>query len=128
MADALSFDDIKYRKKEGKIIARKATLSQKVKKSIFLLMFTLLGIIVLLSIVFLLNTSQSNQKGYILQQQQIDKENFLSQNRALIEKIIQAQTFKTINEKIAGKNMQPPPSMTYIKDPNAPHPTATKKK
>ena len=47
MADALSFDDIKYRKKEGKIIARKATLSQKVKKSIFLLMFTLLGIIVL---------------------------------------------------------------------------------
>lgn len=124
MADTLSFEDIKYRKKEGKIIPRKATLSQEVKKSIYLLVFTLLGIIVLLSIVFLLNTSQATQKGYILQQQQLDKENFLSQNRELIEKIIQAQTFKTIQDKIAGKNMQAPDNTTFIQDPS----TATTKK
>ena len=119
MSETLSFEDIKYRKKEGKIIHRKKTLSQEIKKSIYLLICTLLGIIVLLSIVFLLNTSQSTQKGYILQQEQIDKENFLSLNRALIEKIIQAQAFKTIQSKILGKNMLPPPDLTYIKDPNA---------
>jgi hypothetical protein len=125
MGDTLSFEDIKFRKKEGKIMHRKATLSQEVKKSIYLLIFTLLGIIVLLSIVFLLNTSQATQKGYILQQQQVDKEDFLSKNRELIEKIIQAQAYKTIQEKIAGKNMQPPQGLTYIQDPNA---AATKKK
>ncbi len=127
MAETLSFEDIKYRKKEGKIIPRKATLSQEVKKSIYLLVFTLLGIIVLLSIVFLLNTSQATQKGYILQQQQIDKENFLSRNRDLIEKIIQVQAYKTIYEKIAGKNMLPPTGLTYIEDPNTPKNSAKKK-
>ena len=77
MANTSSFEDLKYRKKEGKIIPRKTTLSQEVKKSILILIATLLGIIVLLSIVFLMNTSQATQKGYILQQQQLDKENFL---------------------------------------------------
>ena len=115
MTETRSFEDLKYRKKEGKLILpRKTTLSQEVKKSIFLLISTLLGIIVLLSIVFLLNTSQATQKGYILQQQQLDKENFLSEQRAWIEKIINAQAFKTIQEKIAGKNMQTPGSVTYI--------------
>lgn len=121
MSDAPTFEDLKYRKKEGKILPRKTTLSQEVKKSIFLLIATLLGLIVLLSIVFLLNTSQATQKGYILQQQQLDKENFLSTQREWIEKIIQAQAFKTIQEKIVGKNMKPPEKMTYIQDPNARH-------
>jgi len=120
MAESLSFEDIKYRKKEGKIISRKATLSQEIKKSIYLLMFTLLGIIILLSIVFLLNTSLATQKGYILQQQQVDKENFLEQNEQLLEKIIQAQAYKTIQAKIAAKNMLAPTGLTYVQDPNAP--------
>lgn len=121
MSQTLSFEDLKYRKKEGKIIPRKATLSQEVKKSLFLLIFTLLGIIVLLSIVFLLNTSQATQKGYILQQEQIDKENYLSQSRALIEKIIAAQTTKTIQDKITEKNMQPPAATTYVNPPPDPN-------
>ncbi len=120
MGNPLSFEDIKYRKKEGKIIPRRATLSQEIKKSIYLLIFTLLTIIVILSIVFLLNTSQATQKGYILQQQQVDKENFLSVNRQLIEKIINAQAYRTIEAKIAGKNMKPPENTAYIQDPNAP--------
>jgi len=117
MTETLSFEDIKYRKKEGKIIPRKSTLSQEVKKSIYLLVFTLLGIIVLLSIVFLLNTSLSTQKGYTLKQQELNREDFLSKNRELIEKIIQAQAYKTIQEKIVGKNMQTPESLTYVEEP-----------
>ncbi len=127
MGESLSFEDIKYRKKDGKNFTRKATLSQEIKKSIYLLMFTLLGIIILLSIVFLLNTSQSTEKGYVLQQEQVDKENFLSQSRDLLEKIIQAQAYKTIEAKIAGKNMQTPQSLTYVQDPNAPTTTPKKK-
>ena len=121
MNKTLSFEDLKYRKKEGKIIPRKATLSQEVKKSLFLLIFTLLGIIVLLSIVFLLNTSQATQKGYILQQEQIDKETYLSQSRTLIEKIITAQTTNTIQQKITSKNMTPPTTTTYINPPPDPN-------
>jgi len=110
----VSFEDINYRKREGKIILKKATLSQEVRRSIVLLIFTLLGIIVLLSIVFLLNTSQANQKGYVLQQEQVDKENYLMQSRELIDKIIQAQAYKTIEDKITQKKMQAPDNLTYI--------------
>lgn len=97
---------------------RKATLSQEVKKSIYLLIFTLLGIIVLLSIVFLLNTSQSNQKGYILQQQQVDKENFMEQNRQILEQITEAQAYKNIQAKVAAMKMQLAQPPTYVQDPN----------
>ena len=80
---------------------------------------TIISFYILLSVVFLLNTSQATQKGYILQQEQIDKENSLNIQRQWIEKIIQAQAFKTIQDAIVGKNMQPPAGMTYINDPNS---------
>ena len=112
----VSFDDIQHLKREGKNMLRRATLSQEVKRSIYLLMFALLGIIILLSIVFLLNTSQANQKGYILKKEQLDKENFLLINRDLIEKIIQAQAFKTIQEKVSAKKMLPPDNLSYIQE------------
>jgi len=61
------------------------------------------------------------------QPEQIDKENFLEQNEQLLEKIIQAQAYKTIQAKIAQKNMEPPAGLTYVQDPNVPKSTNTKK-
>ncbi len=104
------------RKPEGKIINKKIPLSQEIKRGIYLLVFTLLGIIVTLGTVFLLNTSQATQKGYILKKEQIDKEQSLFINRDLINKIIEAQSFKTIEEKIMGKKMKPVEGLTYIKE------------
>lgn len=99
---------------EGKIINKKIPLSQEIKRSIYLLIVTLFSLIVLLSIVFLLNTSNATQKGYILTKEQIDKEKFLLINRDLIQKIIEAQSFRNIQEKIMGKKMEPPENLKYI--------------
>jgi len=108
--------DLMQRRRMGKIISRRNTLSQEVKKSIYLLVFTLLGIIVILSIVFLLNTSQSSQKGYILQQQQIKKEQLTLQNHDLVNKIIEAMTFQRIQDSPIIKAMLKPENPTYIKE------------
>lgn len=112
----ISLPEGSLRKSEGKIINKKIPLSQEIKRSIYLLVFTLLGIIVVLGAVFLLNTSQATQKGYILKKEQIDKDQSLLMNRDLVNKIIEAQSFKTIEEKIMGKKMGPVENLTYIKD------------
>ncbi len=112
----ISLPDGFLRKSEGKIINKKIPLSQEIKRSIYLLVFTLLGIIVTLGTVFLLNTSQATQKGYILKKEQIDKDQSLMMNRDLVNKIIEAQSFRTIEEKIGDKKMKPAESLTYIKE------------
>jgi|WetSurMetagenome_2_1015567.scaffolds.fasta_scaffold195754_2 hypothetical protein len=109
------------KRRAGKIISRKNTLSQEVKKSIFMLVFTLLGLIVILSIVFLLNTSQSSQKGYILNQEQLKKEQLNLQNRDLVNKIIQAMTYNRIDASPIRQSMQQPETIQYVdKEKNNP--------
>jgi hypothetical protein len=108
--------DLMQRRRMGKIISRRSTLSQDIKKSIYLLVFTLLGIIVILSIVFLLNTSLSSQKGYILQQEQIKKEQLTLQNHDLVNKIIEAMTFQRIQDSPIIKGMLKPENPSYIKE------------
>jgi hypothetical protein len=111
----MDFDALK-RRRSGKIIPRKNPLSHDVKRSIFQLIFALLGIIVLLSIVFLLNTSQSSQKGYILQQEQNKKEQLTLQNHELINRIIEAMTFQRIQDSPIIKAMLKPENPVYIQD------------
>ena len=106
--------ELNERRRSGKIIHKKRPLSQEVKKSIFMLIFALLGIIVLLSIVFLLNTSQSSQKGYVLKQEQLKKEQLILQNHELINKIIEAMTYKRIEESPLLKTMHKPESLFYL--------------
>lgn len=112
----MSLEELIQRQQHSKIIPRKIPLSQEVKRSILLLIFTLMGIIIMLSVVFLLNTSQSTQKGYILKKEQIDKEEFLLMNRELINKIIEAQSFKTIQGNSAVQKMEKPENQVYVKE------------
>lgn len=102
------------KRRTGKIIARKNTLSQEVKKSIFMLIFTLLGLIVILSTVFLLNTSQFSQKGYVLNQEQQKKEQLTVENHTLVNKIIDAMRYDRIETSPILGTMQPPETLQYI--------------
>jgi hypothetical protein len=61
-----------------------------------------------------MNTSQSTQKGYVVQKEQFDKDKFLLRNRELINKIIEAQSFQTIQGNDIVKGMQKPDSVTYL--------------
>lgn len=110
----LSLENLKIRRTQGKNFTKKMPLSQEIKRSIFLLIFTLLTIIVLLSIVFLLNRSEETQKGYALKKQELEREEYLLQNRELINKIIEAQSFHTIQDSQNVKGMLPPENVTFI--------------
>jgi uncharacterized membrane protein required for colicin V production len=106
--------DLMQRRRTGKTIPKKTPFSQEVKKGIYMLTFTLLGLIVLLSIVFLLNTSQSSQKGYVLKQEQLKKEELLTLNHNLVNKIIEEMTYKKIENSPIIKLMQKPKNQTYL--------------
>ena len=106
--------DLIERRRQGKIIPRKKPLSQEVRKSIYLLCFALLTIIVLLSIVFLLNTSQSAQKGFILKQEQNRKEELLLQERELVTKIIEARAYSKIEASEIVEVMEKSENPIYI--------------
>jgi hypothetical protein len=112
----MAFDYLEKRR-QGKLIPRKKTLSQEVKKSIYMLIFTLLSIIILLSIVLLLNTNHEYQKGYTLKEQQIKKEDLESQNRALINQIINATIYSKIENNPLLKNMIKAEKPIYITTP-----------
>lgn len=106
-------DPIELRK-EGKIITKRKPLSYDVKRSITLLLFALLFIIVVLSIVFIMNSSQTYQKGNILEQEKAKKEKLLMLNRQLIDQMIKSTTYQKIKETPQVKSMQKPTNPQYI--------------
>jgi hypothetical protein len=107
----LSEDIIKRR---GKTIPTRTPFSMEIKRSIYMLIFTLLAIIVLVSIVYLLNSSQSTQKGYSLKQQQLEKDTLVEQSHDLVRKIIQAQSFSNIENNALVKAMIKPETPVYL--------------
>lgn len=109
--------ELAERRRQGKIIQRKNPLSKEVKQSIHMLIFTLLSIIVILSIVYLLNTTQSNQKGYQLLQEQLKKEQLKKENENLLNKITKAKATNKIDVNSGIKTMQKPENPQYIKLP-----------
>lgn len=104
------------RKKQGRIITKRVPLSAEIKKSITWLIFTLIFLIILLSIVYLLNTTQSSQKGYQLKQEQIKKEQLELQNRDLITKIISAMSYHKIETSKKVESMLKAENLLYIED------------
>lgn len=106
------------RRKQGKIIPKRTPLSKEIKKSITWLMFTLVFLTVILSIVYLLNTTQSSQKGYQLKQEQIRKEQLELQKRDLVNKIIEAMSFHKIENSEIVSSMLKAETTLYIEDEN----------
>ncbi len=108
--------DFLQRRRQGKIIPKKKPLSKEVKKSITWLTFTLIFLTVILSIVYLLNTTQSNQKGYALKQEQIKKEQLELQKRQLVNQIIEAMSFNKIEDSSIVENMKKTENPIYIEE------------
>lgn len=121
-------DDNFERRRFGKIITRKNPLSVEVKQSILWLASALLFLIIMLSIVFLLNTSATYQKGNVLQEQQNAKTDLELQNRAIINKIIQVMSSAKIESNPLLGTMQTVQNATYILDPNVPSTSSALKK
>ncbi|MCC6643124.1 hypothetical protein IT411_00050 [Candidatus Peregrinibacteria bacterium] len=107
-------DSEEFIKRRGKTIATRTPLSVEIKKSISMLLFTLLAIIILVSIVYLLNSSQTSQKGNSLKQQQLQKEQLQGKSHDLIQLLINAQSFKNIENSDLVKSMVKPDKPVYL--------------
>jgi len=103
-------------KKRGKIFPNKKPLSLEIKRSISLLIFTLLCIIIFVSIVFLLNMNQSSQKGYSLKAQQLIKDELLMENRTLLEKIVEVKSYKFLENNPLIQGMVKPSEPIFMKE------------
>jgi hypothetical protein len=110
----MSLEELIARRYHGKIIPRKIPLSQEIKKNIYLLVFTLLFIIIILSIAFLLTTSGQAEQGNILQSIQSEKDQYTSQKRVLDDKILDAQSLKTIENSEKVQQMQKVEAPVYL--------------
>jgi uncharacterized protein (DUF3084 family) len=107
-------DDDIIKRYGGKIIRKKIPLSQEVRKTIVALLFGLILITVALSIVFLLNTSNSAQKGYIHSQLRLKNEELENLNKELRKKVIEAKSMLHLEETDKIDEMVKPEKNTYI--------------
>lgn len=85
-----------------------------------MLIFTLLAIIVLVSIVYMLNSSQTTQKGYALKQQQLEKDLLNEEKNQWISKIIQAQSFQNMKESSLVQQMIKLENPVYLQEQKTP--------
>ncbi len=107
--------EIIERQRQGKNITKKKTFSEEIKKSIYMLMFTLFAIILTLSITYLLNTTQSNQKGYELDQEQSRQEKLIIERDNVINKIIEVMSYKKLEQNPLLQKMLKPEVTEHIK-------------
>ena len=107
-------EDVIRRKYGSKTIKRKNTLSQEVKKAIVTLMFGLVLITVVLSIVFLLNTSNSAQKGYVHSQLILQNEELDNINKELKMKVMEARSMLHLEDTNNIESMLKPESTILI--------------
>lgn len=110
----MSLEELIERRLSSKIIPRRVPLSQEVRRSIYLLVFSLLSIIIVLNVIFLQNTSMGPQKGIILEEMQYDKENLIQKNKELTTKKIEAESLQRLEESEQVKQMQEPENIIYV--------------
>jgi len=108
-------EDILLKKRFGtKAIKKRTPLSQEVKHAIFWLMFGLVLITVVLSVVFLLNTSNSSQKGYVHSQLQLQNQELDNINKELRMKVLKARSILNLESTNKIDEMLTPEIKTYI--------------
>lgn len=107
-------EDVIRRKYGSKVIRKRTPLSQEVRKAIVTLMFGLVLITVVLSIVFLLNTSNSAQKGYVHSQLILQNEELDNINKDLKMKVMEARSMLHLEETDNIDDMLKPESTILV--------------
>jgi hypothetical protein len=103
-----------YKRYGSKVIKKRTPLSQEVRKAIVTLLFGLVLITVVLSIVFLLNTSNSAQKGYVHSQLRLQNDELEDINRELKMKVIEARSMFQLDNTEKVEEMAKPESVMFV--------------
>lgn len=92
-------------KKIPRLLRKKKTLSQEIKRGYLYLIFTIVGLNILLGGLLLAVGSSSNAKGYTLTELQRQADKLQTENKLLDKKITEAQAFINIEQET--KEMTP---------------------
>jgi len=92
----------------------KKTLQSEADRTIKMLIVTLTLMIVALSVVFLISTSNNSQKGYTLALQKEKHEELISQNNNVTAKLTQAKAFTELNENDILSDMSEATEKSYV--------------
>jgi len=102
------------RKKYGhKVIRKRIPLSQEIRKTIVSLLFGLVLITIALSIVFLLNTSNSAQKGYVHSQLKLQNDELENINKELQIKVMKAKSMFELEKTEKNDDMENPETILF---------------
>lgn len=93
------------------------TLSFEIKEARNMLIYTLLGMLIIVSAYFFIKTSSSAEKGYLLNENQSIQKDLGSQNRLLKQQLLEAQSISALKSDETVKSMQNPENIIYVKPP-----------
>lgn len=80
-----------------------------------MLMATLFGMLVVVSIYFFAKSSTNAEKGYLLKENQLRQKELESQHRILEQQVLDAQSIGKLEKTATVKEMEPPVSTIYVK-------------
>jgi uncharacterized protein YxeA len=95
-------------------MSQRIPLSIEVKKVMKLLIATLLALLVFGSVYFFLKTSNTAEKGYVLKESQIRKEELEAQQRILQKRVLNAQSMNELKKSDTVGEMAEPDKQIYL--------------
>lgn len=98
---------------------RRIPLSIEVRKVLKLLMYTLFGLLVVVSSYFFVKTSNTAERGYQFRENQLMQQSLESENRILKQKVLDVQSLNELRSSDIVSNMQDAPIPVYI-EPKGP--------
>lgn len=111
----MDFEFYLERRKQQKIFTGKKTLSQEIKQGIHLLIFTLLFFIIVLTVTFLINSSQSSLKDHTITQLQIKQRELEKYEQDLQNKIRNLKVLEEFEKDPVKNKMEKLENPEYIK-------------
>jgi hypothetical protein len=98
---------------------RRIPLSIEVKRVLKLLMATLCGMLIALSVYYFLKSSGTAEKGYLLRENQLRQKTLESENRILKQQVLDAQSIRKLEKSDVVSEMGPAEKPIYV-EPKGP--------
>ena len=92
-------------------------LSIEVPKVLKLLVYTLLGMMFMISVYFFIKTSSTAEMGYTLRENQLSQEKLQSENRMLKQRLLDTQSLTELQSSKILKEMVPPTGTIFVAPP-----------
>lgn len=95
---------------------RRTPLSVESKKVLKLLMCTIFGLLVVVSVYFFIKTSDTAEKGYAMREAQLKLNELESKNRILKQQVLDAQSLSEVQASNTLKELEQPEMQIFVEE------------